>query len=160
MSISSANITSARFLAERAEQMWEHGSEPDLRRLALINDLYIKARSYAIVNKIAFWATLLGAFLVLAWPSAVVMFTEIGINSATLQSAFVQTSITGIAAFTYACYSHYKNRQCAAEGLMRHVFYSDSCTETLIMSTLEEIGRLDNGFGFSEFLKGNKPDPN
>ena len=69
-----------------------------------------------------------------------------------LRSAIVQTTVTGLAALTFAIYSHYKRRQMYVENLMRHVIYSDESGEELIDKILNEVQRIDAGFSFSEVV--------
>jgi hypothetical protein len=143
------NQTSASLMVQVAAAMWnasggESDSEPS-KRYALIYDLYIKARSYAIINKLAFWFALFAAVMVLAWPSVVAL-----VKVEVLQSAVIQTSITGLAALTFAVYAHYKKRQLYMENLMRRAIYSEDSDQDILTHVLAEMERIDSGFAFSD----------
>jgi hypothetical protein len=63
------NQTSARFLISAIAE------GDDQRRINLAFDVFIKARSYSILNKICFNIAMLGGLLLIAWP--VVVLTDI-----------------------------------------------------------------------------------
>lgn len=145
--------TSAKLLVEFAAESWADSPSEELRRRYLmVNDLYIKARSYSILNKIFFWLALTAGVMVLAWPSIAVISKDFGVEKSFLESAVVQTSVTGLAALMFAVYSHYKKRQVHAENLMRHVIFSDDVTAEIIEKILKEMERIDIGFVFSESI--------
>lgn len=149
----SPNKTSATLLMEFAAENWASNQSEELRRRYLmVYDLYIKARSYAILNKLFFWLALLAGLMVLAWPSIAVISKDFGIEKTFLESAIVQTSVTGLAALMFAAYSHYKKRQTHAENLMRYVIFSNEPTTTIIEKILKEMERIDVGFVFSESI--------
>ncbi len=109
-----ANKTSAAFLMslarDRANQLGDALDRDELNRAAMVFDLYIKARSYAILNKLFFWLSLAGAICVLLWPSLAILGQDFGWELKFLQSAIVQTTVTGIAVLVFAAYRHYKKR--------------------------------------------------
>ena len=151
----SANKTSAKLLMEFAFRKW--GSSDDLdspsnKLFLMANDLYIKARSYALINKIAFWLALISGLTVLAWPSLSIIAADFGLELQTLNEAIVQTTVTALAAFTFTVYSHYKKRQMFLENLMRHLIYSEEPYETLVANIVKEIERIDIGFNFQDAL--------
>jgi hypothetical protein len=150
------NQTSAKLMVQFAEQAWlAPDAEPKQelqKRYLLVYDLYIKARSYAIINKIAFWLALLAALMVLIWPSIAVVSNDFGLQMEFLKSAIVQTTVTGFAALTFALYAHYKKRQLHVENLMRQLIYSSEPYQTLVSQVLTEMERIDSGFAFSEPL--------
>ena len=151
-SLFSPNKTSGRLLADFAAQAWgesEQGEEARKRHL-LVYDLYIKARSYAIINKVTFWLAVAFGIAVLVWPSVAIVTKDLGVEAQVLESAIVQTTVTGLAALTFAVYSHYKKRQMQMENLMRHAVYSDEPVAILVERTLQEMERIDAGFSFSE----------
>jgi hypothetical protein len=160
----SGNKTSAKLLADFASANWgmeKDGASPELqRRFLMVYDLYIKARSYAIINKISFWLSVAAGIMVLAWPSIAVISKDFGVDKEFLKSAIVQTSVTALAVLTFAVYSHYKKRQMVMENLMRHVVFSNDATEALLERVLKEMERIDTGFVFSEsILKKGGPKP-
>ena len=163
MSIFTPNKTSARLLVDFASQKWgpdaKNTTAESERRFLIIYDLYIKARSYAIINKTAFWFAILAGIMVLVWPSLAIVTKDFGFEKEFLKSAIVQTTVTGLAALTFFVYSHYKKRQMYVENLMRHVIYSDESWEGLIDKVLKEVERIDAGFSFSDaIVKKSKKD--
>jgi hypothetical protein len=154
----SPNKTSARLLVDFAAESWASSTNPEQRRrFLMVYDLFIKTRSYSILNKIFFWLALLFGMAVLVWPSIAVITKDIGLQTAFLESAIVQTSVTGLAALMFAGYNHYKKRQTHAENLMRHLIFSNENNETVIEKILKEMERIDQGFVFSESV-GKKPE--
>ncbi len=150
----SANQTSARHLMESAFREWgmaESTVSTEMRqRHVMMVDLYIKARSYAVLNKLSFVLAILAGIMVLAWPSLAVISKDYGLEKDFLKSAIVQTTVTGLAALTYGVYSHYKKRQMYVENLMRYVFFTDDSTKVVLKKVMKEIERIDAGFVFSE----------
>lgn len=145
----SPNKTSARLLADFASDTWEKSSaQPQRLRYLMVYDLFIKARSYAILNKVFFWFALVAGMTLLVWPAIAFKLENLGVGF----SAIVQTCVTGLAALMFAVYSHYKKRQTHAENLMRHVIFSSESTEALFDKILKEMERIDQGFVFSETL--------
>lgn len=118
----------------------------------LVYDIYIKAKSYAILNKIFFWASLLFGFTVLIWPSISVIFGQYFGKHEWAKSATVQTTITGLAALMFAFYSQYKDKQVNAESLMRYVVYSDEKVSSLTAKVSEELSKIDRGFSFTGII--------
>ena len=116
----------------------------------LSDDLYIKARSYAIINKLAFGLAIISSIMVLVWPSLAIVMQDFGIEMEFFKSAIVQTTVTGLAALTFAVYNHYKKCQMYVENLMRHIVYSEQFDQALIDKILKEIEKIDAGFTFSE----------
>jgi hypothetical protein len=161
LTIYTPNKTSAKLLVDYASENWGLtadgvGTESQ-KRFLMVYDLYIKARSYALINKIAFWIAIFAGLMVLVWPSLAIVTKEFGFEKDFLTSAIVQTTVTGFAALTFAVYSHYKKRQMYIENLMRHVIYSEDPAQLLIERVLREMEKIDSGFSFSETtIKENK----
>lgn len=148
-SIFTPNKTSARLLVDFATKHWAHSDNEVLRlRYLMLYDLFIKARSYAILNKICFWLALGAGIALLIWPAIAFKLESLKVGF----SAIVQTSVTGLAALMFALYSHYKKRQVQAENLMRHVIFSSEPKEELFERILLEMDRIDRGFVFSETI--------
>jgi hypothetical protein len=116
----------------------------------LVYDLYIKANSYAILNKIAFNLAIIFGLMVLIWPSVAILSHDYGWEKEFLKSAVVQTTITGIAALMFAIYSHYKKRQVITENLMRYALFSKDSLQLIEEKVLQEMARIDTGFSFSQ----------
>ena len=150
------NKISAKLLVDFASEIWNiESNEPDNMdnryRFLMVYDLYIKARSYAIMNKICFCMAVIMGFAVVAWPSIAIISTEFGFEKEFLKSAVVQATVTGIAGAAFAVYNNYKKRQMYVENLMRVVIFSpDDSIKSLINKVLKEMERIDHGFSFSE----------
>ena len=150
------NQTSASLLVSFAEKV-KQDAEPSKREEAdkkylLVYDIYIKARSYAFLNKIFFWFSLVFGLTVLLWPSLSIIFKKKLTNWEWVKSATVQTTVTGIAALMFTFYTQYKDKQTNAETLMRHVIYSKAPVSSLSIKVSEELARIDRGFSFNSIL--------
>jgi hypothetical protein len=167
ISILSPNQSSARLLMDYAKirvckanpsDGAKITSVNDEQKLILIYDLYVKARSYAILNKFFFWLSVISAFVVFIWPSLGVILKN-RLTEEWYKSAVVQTTITGLAALMFAFYSQYKDKQTYTENLMRYAVFSDQPASELAQKVIEEIGKIDNGFSFSSVAddKSNAP---
>ncbi|WP_416898874.1 MAG: hypothetical protein ACMVY4_03840 [Minwuia sp.] len=153
--IFSPNKTSARLLVDFAAASWaepsgESGRETDRRRYLLVYDLYIKARSYAVINKCAFLLAILFSILVIVWPSIAIVSSDFGGGLKFLESAVVQTTVTALAALCFAVYAHYKKRQMLVENLMRQAVYLDGPGD-LVAHIVAEMERIDAGFSFGDW---------
>ena len=73
--------------------------------------------SYAIINKFAFWLSIISGIMVFIWPSIAIEFKDFGFEKEFLKSAIVQTTVTGLAALFYAIYNHYKKDNCILKAL-------------------------------------------
>ena len=162
-SIFTPNKTSAKLLVDYASCYWNidvNDVRPELqKRFLMVYDLYIKARSYALINKISFWLAIAAGIMVLVWPSLAIVMKDFGFEKEFLKSAIVQTTITGLAALMFAVYSHYKKRQMYIENLMRYVIYSEGSEQILIDKVLKEMEKIDSGFSFSETIMKDKSSP-
>src|SRR5262249_26126797 len=109
------------------------------QRLVILYDLYIKARSYALLDKVFFWLSIVSALAVLLWPSIAVIFKDKLGEKEWAKSAVVQTTVTGIAALAFAFYSQYKDKQTYTENLMRYALFSKEDSAALSSKVVEEI---------------------
>jgi hypothetical protein len=154
--IFSPNKTSAKLFIDfaRSQVLWDQVSEnsESLKRYLLIYDLYIKARSYAIINKLFFWVAIISGIMVLVWPSIAIVTKDLGVERTFLSSAVVQTTITGLAALTFGIYSHYKKRQLFTENLIRSAIFSEEKLGELKDRVIREMERIDAGFSFAEVV--------
>jgi len=149
----SPNRTSGRLLLDYANNKWADIKSADGElRLLMIQDLFVKMRSYSIMNKVFFWISLFSGFLVISWPSITIISKDIGFDKEFLKSAIVQTTITGLAALSFAIYNYYKKRQMYMENLMRLVIFSTIPNESLLEKVLREMERIDSGFAFSQSI--------
>lgn len=152
------NQTSASMLIKFAKKRIDNlknANEPEKmaaeeQRLVILFDLYIKARSFAILNKIFFWVSVIFAIAVLLWPSLSVILQAN--NYEWLKSAVVQTTVTGIAALAFAFYSQYKDKQTYTENLMRYALFSKDEISNVSEKVVEEIAKIDKGFSFSHLV--------
>lgn len=124
------------------------------KKYLLLYDIYIKAHSYAIINKVFFFLSIVSALAVFLWPSMAVIFKSKLDRWEWLKSATVQTTVTAIAALMFTFYSQYKDKQTSAENLMRYVVYSESKNAELAPKVTEELAKIDNGFSFNSLLGG------
>jgi len=157
----SVNQTSASLLLDFAQKRWiDDNPSVDLvahQRYLLIHDLYIKARSYILINKIAFLFAIVLGIAVIVWPTIAILFhkqellSEL-LKSAIVEAAVVQTTITALAGLTFAIYSHYKKRQMLVENLMRKMVYATEWDDTMVELVVQEMERIDSGFGFAQTL--------
>ena len=151
MKIFKPNQTSARLLVKYAEKMYYQGeNEKNVEKYLIIYDIFIKARSYAILNKIFFFLAFLSGIVVLLWPSVGIFAKDFGWKKDFLTSVIVQTTVTGIAALTFAIYSHYKKRQMYAENLMRFVIFSENNLTKIKDHVILEMERIDMGFSYGK----------
>ena len=155
MASPSPNRTSARLLLDYAATRWPEAADAD--RLAMMSDLYIKARSYALLNKAAFVTALVFGLAVLIWPSVAVVTADSPYAKALFQSAVVQTTVTGVAALAYALYAHYKRQQLAAENLMRYVLFSGDAVPAIVDRVSRQLLSVDTGFNFGDELAAKHP---
>ncbi len=155
--IMTPNQTSASLLMKYARVAAQCAPEGEIvieeKRLVLIYDIYIKARSYTILNKLFFWFSLAGAIGVFLWPSMGVLLKERLQHRQWYKSTIVQTTITGIAALTFAFYSQYKNKQIYTENLMRYAIFSNEAVDVLSEKVIAEMTKIDKGFSFSQTVK-------
>jgi hypothetical protein len=126
------------------------------KKYLLLYDIYIKAHSYAVLNKVFFILSIISALAVFLWPSMSVMFKSSLEKREWLKSATVQTTVTAIAALMFTFYSQYKEKQTYAENLMRYVVYSEQASSDLALKVSEELAKIDNGFSFHSVM--NKAD--
>lgn len=154
----SVTQTSAGLMEAFARKHWlTADSSADMqKRYVLLFDLYIKARSYALLNKTGFILTLLGVLSMLAWPVVAFIYHDVDAFLGFAESAAIQTAVSGLTAFGYALYSHYKKRQQQMENLMRQLCHSDQPYQQLVPQLLAQIERIDSGFAFAEHLPGAK----
>ena len=69
-----------------------------------------------------------------------------------VKSAIIQTTITGIAALTFAFYSQYKEKQTFTENLMRYTIFSSMEINALSVKVSDELVKIDKGFSFSHII--------
>ena len=151
MEIFKPNQTSARLLVKYAEEKYYKVKEnKNIEKYLIVYDIFIKARSYYIINKIFFFLALISGVTVLLWPSLAIFAKDFGWEKGFLNSAIVQTTVTGIAALTFAIYSHYKKRQMYAENLMRFTIFSEDTITNIKEYVVQEMERIDSGFSFGK----------
>jgi hypothetical protein len=160
--------TSAHYMRQTARCVYDEDptNSDEAMRVALIEDIFIKSWSYAVLNKVFFWASLVFGLLVLFWPTLVAVFRVEPVPPSDpdapvpkpplVQRAFaapsMQTTVTALAALCFAFYAHYKDKQAVSETLMRTVLFSAQIEQPLIDRVLAEISEMDRGFGFAKAL--------
>lgn len=152
MEIFKPNQTSARLLVKYAEEKYYKVKEnKNIEKYLIVYDIFIKARSYYFINKLFFFFALISGITVLLWPSLAIFAKDFGWEEKSfLNSAIVQTTVTGIAALTFAIYSHYKKRQMYAENLMRFTIFSEDTLTNIKDLVVQEMERIDSGFSFGK----------
>lgn len=156
----SGHEISGEFLRRVARCLYGDTGKPDAVRLALVDDLYIKSWSYTLLNKGFFWVSVGLAVCVLLWPALGPIFSPAPNPDGTPKEApnrfqraisapAVQTSITALAAFSFAFYAHYKEKQAVSESLMRQVIFADTLEQEQIDAVVARLSEMDRGFGFA-----------
>lgn len=120
--------------AEQAQSAAQH--------LLLIEDLYIKACSYAWINKLCFWLALTGALSVLLLPVLPQLLPE----WPWLNEPGLASTLMALSALLCNLYQQYKQRQTQTENLMRQVLFSDQPIESLAAQVMAQLQQLDTGF--------------
>lgn len=144
------NQTSGAFLLKVVRAAAETEGEEGVRRYALAFDVYIKSRSYAIINKICFWLSVLSSITVVIWPALIVLFLDLRLfsNSQFVNAAVTQTGITALAALFIYLYRFYKARQMHTENLLRLIAFGRLSLDELVQRVIDEMDRVDKGFAF------------
>lgn len=157
--------TSADYLQRTARCVYDGSPhDQDALRVALVEDIYIKSWSYAVLNKGFFWLSMALAALVLAWPALGAILKPADPPKGeeappptrlqrTVTAPSVQTSVTALAAFCFAFYAHYKDKQAVSETLMRSVLYAEAIDGALISQVVGQMTEMDKGFGFATSAK-------
>lgn len=153
----SPNQTSASFLIKCARMNVANGDEPPnddaLRRYLLAYDVFIKTRSYAILNKVFFLLALPTSLAVAAWP----VIAAVAIKWDLVDAAILQTVVTAVAALFIYVYRHYKQRQMFAENLLRMIVFSQEAIGDLAQRVADEMARIDQGFAFRQTAQSSGP---
>lgn len=63
-----------------------------------------------------------------------------------------QTSVTALAAVSFALYTHYKGQQSSMEDLMRFVLHSEDLTAETVDRVVAKLGEMDRGFRFNDVI--------
>ncbi|NJA05203.1 hypothetical protein HC024_05585 [Methylococcaceae bacterium WWC4] len=139
----------AKISACRADAVQLKAGGDEEKKLILIYDLYIKARSYKAWNSLFFGLSVTAAIAVFLWPALGVIFKSREQHWPWLQSPIMQTTVTGIAALMFAFYSQYKTKQTQTENLMRTATYSSMALEPLSRKIIADMSSIDEGFNFN-----------
>lgn len=157
--------TSSDYLLAATRCLHTGSSNPtDQVRHTLIEDIAIKTWAYSLLNKVFFWSSLSLALAVLLFPSAAPILQKRLAQAegstddptrrapawlAFLASSGFHTSLTAVAALSFAAYLHYKSNQSQAETLMRRVFFAEQIDARFIDGIIGELGAIDRGFQFT-----------
>jgi hypothetical protein len=162
--------TSSAYLYKLAKWNACHSPENAQQQLQyqLVSDIHIKARSYALINKIAFWVSLVFILMIFGIPIAYaakeaadkddthpkrLTFTSVLWK---LLSPVQIPAITLVAGLAFTLYQDYKQKQSQAESLMRYVLFSEQPTAQLNKTVIDTLAVIDTGFSFTSFLSGTK----
>jgi hypothetical protein len=146
---SSYNQTSGHYLLGMMEKQLEN--DPTLQtKYYLAFDVFIKMRSYALINKVFFIVGSLLSVAVLGWPIFAILFSK-WVNL--ISGAALQTIVTAAAAGAIYVYQYYKKRQVSAENLLRTIAFSDFDEKALVALVIDEMSKIDTGFGFQMAAK-------
>ena len=146
------NQTSGSFLeASGLEYLSSLAERQDPRLLegaaTVLRDLRIKQRSYAVINKVAWWAGLLMFFAALAWR-------PLGVRA----EGPYEVLLTAVAGAFLALHTTYKKRQTALEGVMRALFLPQELADWM-NSAIETAGKIDAGTRLEDLKpKDREPD--
>ena len=120
------------------------------KTLLLVSDLFLKARSYAWINKSAFWASLVLSVATLLWPAFSILAVKGTTLAAFVQSPIAQASVTALAALAIALYTNYKGKENTMETLMRRVIFAKpEDIDAQIKLAVDGIETADMGFSFA-----------
>lgn len=117
--------------------------DDDALRIALAQDVHIKQWSYGWLNKVFFVLAMLLSVAVMVWP-----LLAVTINARGVDAAVAQTVVTALDGFAIYFYQFYKKRQVLTENLLRRIVFSDLPVARLAEVVIEEMSRIDQGFGF------------
>ena len=150
-----------RYLEEKINKEKLQNNETTVKKYALTHDLYIKAKSFALLNKVFFILACIFSLLILVWPSTATLLDSFK-GLTTTQFSIIQTSITGIAALSIAIYRHYKVRQLITETIMRLIVYREDFNNEFIDFVISEMSKIDQGYSFPVLekeckIQNNKP---
>jgi hypothetical protein len=147
-------MTSGKFLLGVLERRAaDDPSQQILHDLAC--DVYIKQWSYAVLNKLLWPVAVLLTIALAMWP-----LIAVRLQSQILDAAVVQTVVTALAAGAIYFYQFYKKRQMATENLLRQIAFSKLSADELTQRVIDEMSRIDHGFGFSVGRKADGDDEN
>jgi hypothetical protein len=133
--------TSGDFLIRYLEE--KESLDENALRLALARDVHIKQWSYGWLNKAFFVLAMLLSVAVMVWP-----LLAVTINARGIDAAVAQTVVTALDGFAIYFYQFYKKRQVMTENLLRRIVFSDMPVDRLADAVIEEMSRIDQGFGF------------
>lgn len=154
--------TSAEFLIEYIED--ERDSQANgKKKHALAGDVYIKAWSSAMLNKVSFILSLFGSLTLILWPALMILKPEICTikisDLSTQDAAVIQTVLTALTGFFIYLYRYYKSRQMLAENLLRYIAFTSQPIDKLANRVIEGMEKLDKGFTFSTAEKNGNDKP-
>lgn len=150
--------TSAKFLRKivKFEACLEPDNERKQKIYLMMKDLEIKASSYALLNKVFFWASLILAIFVILFP-IINYATEAGAMMNKITNPAQLPAITLLAGLCFAFYADYKGKQTGAENLMRYTYYSSTEEIEVINQTIQKgLDNIDSGHDFSTLGKPNE----
>ena len=145
--------TSARYLSKLAklDACIDPTNEQKLIVHTMIKDLEIKATSYAFLNKVFFWISLVFAIGIIVFPIVHTLTPTEG----HISKIFNPTQLPAIillAGLCFTFYTDYKSKQTSAENLIRYVYFSEESTVVKSRIVREALSEIDGGQDFSKLI--------
>jgi preprotein translocase subunit SecG len=152
--ISEGLQTSARYLSKIAKLDACLDTKNDRKQKihTVIKDLEIKATSYAFMNKVFFWISLIFAICIVVLP-IVNSVTSEGSTANKIFSPTQLPAITLLAGLCFTLYTDYKGKQTSAENLIRYAYFSTDEIHTISKTVREGLAEIDGGQNFSSLIK-------
>jgi len=146
--------TSARYLSKIAklDACLDTNNNRKQKIHTLIKDLEIKATSYAFMNKVFFWVSLVFAICIVVLP-IVNSVTSEGSTAHKIFSPTQLPAITLLAGLCFTLYTDYKGKQTSAENLIRYAYFSTDEIQVISKTVREGLSEIDGGQNFSSLIK-------
>jgi len=152
--ISEGFQTSAKYISKLAKLDACSDPEDRLKQQihALIKDIEIKATSYALINKVFFWASLALALGIMVIP----IVNSVTDKESTAHKIFSPAQLPAIvvlAGLFFTLYTDYKGKQTGVENLMRYSYFSGDDIKIISKNVREGLAEIDSGQDFSNLIK-------
>lgn len=146
--------TSAKYLSKIA-QLDACLDKSDVQKQkihALIKDLEIKSNSYAWLNKIFFWLSLVFALCIISFP---ILNSLVAADSkwAKIFNPTQLPAITLLAGLCFTFYSDYKGKQTSTENLIRYAYTSQHPINLISKTVRDGLAQIDSGHDFSKLIE-------
>lgn len=150
--------TSATYLSKLAklDACLDRDSDKKQKIHALIKDIEIKASSYAFLNKVFFWISLIFAITIIVFP-IISSFTTKGSIYHKIFNPVQLPAITLLAGLCFTLYSDYKGKQTSAENLIRYSYFSGDEIKIISKTVRAALAEIDGGQNFSSLIQNEEP---